>query len=626
MNRSGFWYSWLRFIHRTFRRARIPIALTVGAAGAASPRGIGSHSLCRQDRGDTGRGRARTRPPSPGQPTPPSKQAGQTGQTGQTGHTNQTGRIGQTGRSDRRSLSGRTNRSAIPLLGQVANILGNPEDLLVRTLHLSSQCIAIVSIDGLVKRSEVSKAIVMPLATLLGGKGKGNPPTRVSLIEVKNLIVATTDVRVSSDPDVIIRVLLDGGTVILSDAWDQALLAATRGWETRRISEPQTESVVRGPRDGFTENLRTNTAMLRQRLRTPKLVFERVRIGTETNTRVVVVWLRDIVNRDVLTEVKQRLARVEIDSVLMSGYLEEWLEDNPFSPFPQLVYTERPDVVTASLLEGRVAIMTDGTPITLIVPVALTHMLQAPEDYYHEPWLASLTRGIRYLSTLVALLLPAVYVALLAFHADLIPTPLLLSFIRQRQEIPYPAMVEAAILGCILLTLLEANVRMPRPVGAAITILGSVVIGRAAVESSLISAAMVIVSATTILATLTIPTYNLSLTIRWLALAMLIPASILGLVGILFAVLAILIHLSGLRSFGLPYLSPYSPLMWAEEEDMVFRTPWWQHVRRPALTVKGDVRRTEREGRTGAGLWTPPQQPPPKGGQRLELERLGHRR
>ncbi|MBE3576307.1 MAG: spore germination protein [Limnochordales bacterium] len=562
----------LRFLRRILGRNRIPLALALGAAHATWP-------------GDA------VRPDWSG----PSS--------------------GESGRPATRSQLDRTG-PGIPLLTRIVAALGHPEDLTFRILRLRRQEIVIVFIDGLVKRSTVSRAVVIPISHLLTN-ARDRAWGLVSLETVQNSVVTATTVHDTADLDALITSLLDGGALILSNLWDQALVTSVRGFETRRIKQPQMEAVTRGPKEGFTENLRTNTALIRRRLRTPKLVFERVRIGTESNTGVVIAWLRDVVNQEVLAEVRQRLARIEMDAVLTAGYLEEWLEDNPFSPFPQLGHTERPDVAAAALLNGRVVIMVDGTPTTLLVPVALTYLLHAADDYYHDPWIASLTRSLRYVSAIVAFFLPAMSVVLFSFQPELIPTPLLLSLIRARETVPYPVALEVGLHFLIVLTLLEANVRMPRPVGAALTIVGGVVIGRAAIESGLMSASIVIVGSTTLLATLTIPTYSLGTALRWLALAMVLPASILGLAGVLFSALAILIHLCGLRSFGLPYLTPYAPLLWADAADSVFRSPLWLYGRR---------RNPDKVAEDGSAMRisTPPQQPP-RPDQRLELERGGGR-
>ncbi|MBE3582659.1 MAG: spore germination protein [Limnochordaceae bacterium] len=509
------------------------------------------------------------------------------------------------------------------MLEQTEGYLGRPEDLIKRTLVIGNQTIVVVFIDGLVDRSSIQDMIVSHLQSASRRlRQTGKPPTPVTLSDTKNLLVGSDRLKQAGDPHVLTLALLDGATVIVSDQWEQALIASTEGWEKRDISEPETETVLRGPREGFTENLRTNTALVRRRLRTPDLMLERIRVGTSTNTSITLAWLRDVARPELVEEVKQRLRRVEMDAVLESGYLEEWIVDDPFSPFPQVMHTERPDRVTASLLEGRVAILTDGTPMALIVPATLNMLMQAADDYYGN-WVLSLpTRLVRYTGMALTLLLPALYVALTAYQSELIPTPLMLAIAQQREAVPYPAIVEALMMSVVFQILIEAGVRLPRPVGSAVTIVGAIVIGQAAVAAGLVSATMVIFASLTALGSFVIPAYNLSNAIRWLGLGMLLLASLFGLTGILLGLLGIIIHLTGLRSFGEPYLLPNAPMVWSEQRDTFWRAPWWMQVRRPLQLGVRDVRRVGRAGGVGDSFKAVPQQPPVDPTARLELEQV----
>lgn len=534
------------------------------------------------------------------------------------------GFAGLVGRSSTQGQGDSEGKSKhIPLVQNIVAALGSPEDLMTRELRLGGQVVELAFIDGLVDRSTIQDAIITRLQEEIVRRQKQSLPPwgGVSLEEAEASMIGTSRLGRSNDLDQITKSLLEGGTLIAANNWDQALLASTEGWEKRDISEPDTEPVVRGSREGFTENLRTNTALLRRRLRSRDLILERMRVGTVTNTPVTIMYLKGIVNQGVLAEVKQRLSRVEMDAVLESGYLEEWIEDDPFSPFPQVQYTERPDKAAASLLEGKVAIMTDNTPMVLIVPTTINSLMQSPDDYSERSWLSLPVRLVRYAGLIFTLLLPATYVALVSFHIELIPTPLMLSLIRQRETVPYPAVVEALGMELVLQVLIEAGLRLPRPIGSAVTIVGAIVIGDAAVSAGLVSATMVITASLTALASFTIPAYNLGATVRWLGVLMILPASILGLPGMLFGILALLIHMSNLRSFGTPYLAPLAPMIWVENEDMLWRAYYWKHAYRPTHLTSQDARRIGRSGREGSRLWKPPQQPPRQGSKRLELER-----
>ncbi|HHV54550.1 MAG TPA: spore germination protein [Firmicutes bacterium] len=517
-----------------------------------------------------------------------------------------------------------SDQQLLPLLKLLREKLGNSEDVLTREIRLGQQRLGLIFIDGLVDRDSIQNRIIQPLERGPGSTGlpanqeQGPLSPPFSARQVYERLIAIADVRVSADPAEMIQAILEGATVMASDSWPEAVIASTEGWEKRDISEPDIEAVVRGPREGFTENLRTNTALLRRRLRTPKLTFARMRIGTVSNTNITIAWIRGLVNVEVLKEVHQRLARIEMEAVFESGYLEEWLEDHPWSPFPQILHTERPDRVAGALLEGHVAILVDNTPMVLIVPATITVLLQSSADYYDRSWISVPVRAIRLLGLLVTLLVPAIYVALTSFQVELIPTPLMLSIAAQREQVPYPAVIEALIMGVVLQILIEAGVRLPRPVGSAITIVGAIAIGQAAVSAGLVSAAMVIAGSLTALASFAIPDYSLGATVRWLALAMLLPAATLGITGILLAGIALLIHLVSLRSFGVPYLAPTAPIYWGGQEDVIWRAPWWKHAKRPPYQVKQDVRRVGRGRRSST--WSPPQHPPARSSLRLELE------
>ncbi|MGI6604677.1 MAG: spore germination protein [bacterium] len=288
-------------------------------------------------------------------------------------------------------------------------------------------------------------------------------------------------------------------------------------------------------------------------------------------------------NERVLDELRQRLKRIKMDGILESGYLEEMIEDRPFSPFPTMWFTERPDRSVASILEGRIALLTDGTPMALTVPSTFACFMQSPEDYYQRWPVTVGIRVFRYLGLFMTLLLPSIYVALTTYHQEMIPTSLAVAVAVQRERVPYPAVVEALAMQVVFEILMEAGIRLPRVMGQAISIVGALVIGQAAVTVGLISPAMVIVIAATAVASFTIPTFNMINAVRILRLPLIILAATAGLFGIFFGVLAILIHLTTLRSFGIPYLAGFAPLSLKDQQDIVFRAPWWAMQTRSKL-------------------------------------------
>src|SRR5699024_6409400 len=323
-----------------------------------------------------------------------------------------------------------------------------------------------------------------------------------------------------------------------------------------------------------------------RRIRIPKLKMKSMQAGEYTKTRINVAYVEGSVDETVLEEAINRIRRIDVDGVVDSGVLEEFIEDNPNSPFPQVIATERPDNVTASLLEGRVAVLVDGSPFVLVVPVTFYSLMQASEDYYGRYLIATSIRWLRYLFLLISLFLPSLYVALLTFHQEMVPTTLLFSIAASRAQVPFPALVEALMMEITFEALREAGLRLPKQVGSAVSIVGALVIGEAAVSAGIVSAPMVIVVALTGVASFTIPRYSASIAIRMLRFPIILLAGTLGLLGIIMGIIVIIIHMVSLRSFGQPYLSPMAPMQWQDMKDVLMRAPWWKFNTRPHFSGK----------------------------------------
>lgn len=478
-------------------------------------------------------------------------------------------------------------------LDLLGSILGRNTDVVIRRFRLgmADQAeAAVVYVDGMVHKDMINSHIMKPL--MLESRMAGFSSARGDLLDlVKNYAVCVSSSRDARDMGQVVDGVLYGNVALMVDGQDTAMIMDIKGWDTRGIGEPESEMLVRGPREGFTENLITNTSMLRRRLRNPNLVMERLNVGRLSHTEVMIAYVKGIVDPDIVSEVKRRLQRIDIDGVLESSYLEEYIEDFPYSPFPQVLHTERPDRVAAALLEGRVAILTDGTPFALIVPATVISFLQSPEDYYERYFLGTAVRLLRYIALASSLLLPSLYIAATTFHQEMIPTRLLISLAAAREGVPFPALVEAFLMEFTFEALREAGIRLPRAVGQAISIVGALVIGQAAVQAGVVSPLMVIVVAVTGIASFVSPVFNLAITVRLLRFPMMLLAATLGLFGVMAGILAILIHLAGLRSFGVPYLSSLSPFHPGDLKDVAVRAPWWAMDRRPAETGKINRRR-----------------------------------
>jgi len=402
-----------------------------------------------------------------------------------------------------------------------------------------------------------------------------------SLLESKVRISKVEKVKSCED---CVAALSSGYPVLLAEGQSDGMALGLSAWDKRQIEEPSAEASVRGPREGFTETIGVSVSQLRRILKTPALKIEALKIGSLSRTQVMIAYLEGIVDKTVLDEVRERLKRIRIDGILESSYLEEMIEDAPYSPFPQVKTTERPDTACSGLLEGRVVVLTEGTPFAMVVPTTLFSLLQSQEDYYQHYIVSTAIRWLRYLFVALSLLLPSLYVAVLTFHQEMVPTSLLITMAASRESVPFPALVEALLMEVTFEVLREAGVRLPKQVGAAVSIVGALVIGQAAVQAGIVSAPMVIVVAITGIASFMVPRYVVGLAIRMLRFPMMLLAGSLGLLGIMLGLILILIHLSNLRSFGVPYLSPVAPLKPGELKDVAIRAPWWAMDTRPHMS------------------------------------------
>lgn len=389
----------------------------------------------------------------------------------------------------------------------------------------------------------------------------------------------------------VISAILSGYAVLFLDGLSWAVALMIDETVNRAITEPTTQTIIRGPKEGFIENAETNVSLIRRRLKNASLRFENYTIGSETETSVYIAYLDGVANEQIVGEVRKRVKDIRANAVFDSATIEEYVQDKTFTPFPLIYNSERPDTVTGHLMSGKVAVFVDGSPFVLTMPSVFTDFLIASEDYYQNFMMTSFIRLIRYASFLLALLLPSFYVGIITFHHEMLPTPLIISIIAQREGIPFPAVVEAFIMEITFEILREAGVRMPRAVGGTIAIVGGLVIGQAAVEAGLVSNIMVIVVALTAIASYVSPVYSFSISGRLLRFVFIILAAFLGLFGILLGLIAMVGHLASLRSFSVPYLAPVGPIHWKDQNDVILRFPSWANKERPAfLRTKDPVK------------------------------------
>lgn len=450
----------------------------------------------------------------------------------------------------------------------------------------------IVYFDGLVDRNEVELNLLKSLMLELDMTLDSSPPCEPDLFKaIQNRILSLAELHTLKTLQEICTHISSGDTVLLIDGYDTGLVAGTRSLQTRGIQSPENEVIIRGPKESFTEIARFNTALLRRRLKSTNFKIESLVIGRITKTDVFVGYIAGIAPPQLVEQVKERLTKIDIDGVLDTGYLEEYLEDNHYTIFSQIEYTERPDRICGHLLEGRVFIMLDGSPMVLVVPTSFPRFWIAAEDYYERYLPSSIFRIMRFLAFWVALLLPSLFVAAITYHQEMLPTPLYLTIAATREGIPFPAFLEALLLEMTFELLREAGLRLPRAVGPAVSIVGALIIGDAAVKAGLVSTPMVVVVAFTGIASFIVPSYNAGIVIRIARFGFLILAASLGLIGIMFGLLVMLIHMSSLSSFGMPYLSPVAPYKHNEMSDIIVRRPWFANIKRPYMKgMRNEIR------------------------------------
>jgi len=469
------------------------------------------------------------------------------------------------------------------------NMLDSPEDLIIREFTVSGKECAVAYIDGIVDSDFLHKYIMEDLQTAIDKK-KGLPDSSSALFDVmeKDVISATAIKRGKSMDDVS-NEILSGQTIVYLDGVSEVLMINTVGGEYRSIEEPVSEGVIRGPREGFVENIQTNLAFIRRWIKDPNLRFKIHKTGKRGKRSLVIAYIDGVVHPKILKEVNKRLKTINLDDAPGTGTIQEWIEDSFLSPFPQVTDTERPDKVTSALLQGKVAIFLDGTPFVLVVPVTLGNTLQSPADYYDRWIIATLIRILRYSAAFLAIFLPSLYVALISFHPGLIPSNLAFSIAASRVGVPFSAAIEAILMVTTMELLREAGARLPKPMGQTIGIVGGLVIGDAAVTAGIVSPIMVIVVALNAIASFAIPEYSTAITFRILLYTFLIAASVLGLYGVILVYIMVNIHIVNLKSFGVPYSTPFAPGFLSDWGDLVLRMPTQVLKRkRPEYMQPGD--------------------------------------
>lgn len=470
-----------------------------------------------------------------------------------------------------------SNNSLSEEVELIKHSLGNPPDLVVRPFSLTSkpngkQNKWLMFLSSLTDQQRVAEEIIRPLTVLVHPFKAANESQAEVVTKIRELI-STAQVEPVENVDKMISSLLDGYVLLIQNS--QGVKIDLKKGSKRSIEEPANEKAIRGPRDGFIEDLSTNIALIRQRLRHPDFRIEQQSIGEKLQANVAVFYVEKYVNRDILQEVHSRLKEIKLDAVMDAAFIEESIKDYKWSPFPTIEYTERPDKTVASLLEGRVAIMVEGSPSCLLAPTIFSHFIMASEDQYIMPYAATAIRFLRMFGLFIAFTLPSLFIALTTIHHGMVPPFLGITIAKARTGMPFPIAIEVLLIEVLMELVREAGLRMPGPVGQSVTIVGTLVIGEAAVSAGIVSAPVVVIVALTTLASFAIPGYHTALAIRLLRFPMMGVASFLGLVGITWYLMLVLIHLVSIRSFGIPYLKPLAPWSTKDVKDTILRVPRW---------------------------------------------------
>ena len=447
--------------------------------------------------------------------------------------------------------------------------------------------------DAMTDRMSIELTVIAPLMRM--GQKHSLKPSYNNAYEVfRDFGIDTADFNEVDDWDLLMYFIMAGESVFFIDGFDKALVVASRAFPNRGIQSVDTEVVVHGSREAFNEVIRFNTALVRRRIRDPKLKVKQSRIGKRSHTDIALMYLSDLVRPAILEEVEKRLESIDTDAILDSGYIEQYIEDNWRSPFPQVQMTERPDKAASAILEGRVVIMVDNSPFVLIAPVTLSSFFQASDDYYDKWQIASFVRVIRYIAAFFAVALPGFYLAAATFHPSLIPMTLILKMYEARQMVPFSALVEILIMDIAFELLREAVIRLPRVAGGAMGIVGGLIIGQAAVEAGLVSTIVVIIVALAGVSNFAIPNVSLVNGFRIAKYLVIFLSGAFGLLGFWSGLLIILIHLASLKSFGIPYLFPFTSAEmndYSDTKDSLFRLPLFTYKKRPFYANPANAKR-----------------------------------
>lgn len=463
------------------------------------------------------------------------------------------------------------------------------KDIIIRRFKIAGQYSAfIVYMDGMVDRTIINNFILTPLLSTANMFDALQEECRPDDI-LENVLTTHQNRQIHVQQDIAYEIL-SGNTGVYIDGCDYYMFCDTKGYDKRGVETPQTESVVKGPQEAFNENLRTNITLLRRIIKNNHLTTETVTVGERNRSLCAVVYLNGLANPAIVNEVKRRINGIRTDFILGDGMLEQFIEDNPWSIIPTVLSTERPDRAAAHIIEGKVVILVESTPFALIVPVTLSSILHSPEDTYLRWQHGMVLRLVRLFAMFVAILLPGMYVALTNFHREMIPTELLIAIAIARENVPFPTILEVLLMEISFELIREAGIRIPGIIGNTIGIIGALILGQAAVQANLVSPVLIIIIAFTGLGNFAIPDFSLAFGVRIIRLLFIFAGAFIGFYGISLTIVSLIFLTTNMKSFGVPFFSPFAPKT-RRSFDMLLRWPVWKQELRPDHINPLDTRR-----------------------------------
>lgn len=468
------------------------------------------------------------------------------------------------------------------------------DDFTIRLIEIAGKPAALLFLDGMVDRAFISEAVLKPM--LIAAKQRGAAAADIADIVAGELTVhsvtQTSDLNQASDA------IMDGMCALIVEDCASCALIDARGYDKRAVGEPFNENLILGPHEAFTENLRSNTSQIRRIFKKSSLITEMMAIGTETRTMCALMYDKAVVNPGIVEEARRRIQGIQADIVPGAGYIQQLIEDKPFSLFPQMAVTERPDRAVSYIVDGQVIIICDGSPYAMAAPITFWHLMNTPDDTFMRWQYGTFLRLLRTVGAFLSLYLTALYLACTLYHTAIIPTELLLSISETHARVPFPMLVQVLLMEFSFDLIQEAGLRVPGVMGSALGIIGALIMGQAAVAADIISPILIIIVALAGLGGFSVPDYSLGLGLRLARIAMILAAAMLGFIGITIVTYVGLVILCSRQSFGVPFFAPFSPSH-GEAGDYLIRKPLWAQATRPAFLYPLKPRRDL----SGARAW-----------------------